>query len=148
MRKASSKLFFTKLASVWSVWSQMLPESLSTARWMIQGQKFTVKDKPKGEAHKLSMKCRHKQQNLRIKQVNGVSLELPTKKIQCFDWWRCSKMHAVFYVRDVQNLISWYLKSFDRAGGTKEHLTVRTSYETRKRKNSLPEKFNSMKASW
>lgn len=56
MRKASSKLFFTQLASVWSVWSQMLPESLSTARWMIQGQKFTVKDKPKGEAHKLSMK--------------------------------------------------------------------------------------------
>lgn len=32
MRKASAKLFFTKPASVWSVWSQMLPESLSTAR--------------------------------------------------------------------------------------------------------------------
>ena len=52
MRKASAKLFFTKPASVWSVWSQMLPESLSTARRMIQGQKFTVKDKPKGEAYK------------------------------------------------------------------------------------------------
>lgn len=58
---------------------------------------------------------------LDVKQVNGVSFELSTKRIQCFDWWRCSKMHAVFCVRDVQNLISWYLKSFDRTGGTKEH---------------------------
>lgn len=32
VRKASAKLFFTKLASVWSVWSQKLPEPLSTAR--------------------------------------------------------------------------------------------------------------------
>lgn len=55
--KSQFQTIFTKLASVWSVWSQMLPESLSTARWMIQGQKFTVRISPKGgEAHKLSMK--------------------------------------------------------------------------------------------
>ena len=71
---------------------------------------------------------------LDVKQVNGVSHELSTKKIQCFDWWICSKMHAVFCVSDVQNLISWYLKSFDRTG--KEH--KQSGHHTKQERERIP----------